>query len=172
MQPVAGIAHEALLTHWPRLKDLLEKDREFLRARTPRRRRRRALAAGEPPRRFPAPRGQAARRGRASCSTPAATTSTPRRSNSSTSRFAYRTRQRRRRTRAIATITGIVLSVVSAFAAFSFVEWRDALESEARVADRVRSAIADTQRNKATEQEKKALSPAGSRPAAPPTSRT
>ena len=34
MQPVAGIAHEALLTHWPRLKDLLDKDREFLRART------------------------------------------------------------------------------------------------------------------------------------------
>jgi hypothetical protein len=34
MQPVVGIAHEALLTHWPRLKDLLDKDREFLRART------------------------------------------------------------------------------------------------------------------------------------------
>ena len=41
MQPVVGIAHEALLTHWPRLKDLLEKDREFLRART------RATAAAE-----------------------------------------------------------------------------------------------------------------------------
>ena len=40
--------------------------------------------------------------------------------------ISYRTRQRRLRTRAIATITGIVLSVVSAFAAFSFVEWRDA----------------------------------------------
>ncbi len=32
MRPVAGIAHEALVTHWPRLKDLLDKDREFLRA--------------------------------------------------------------------------------------------------------------------------------------------
>jgi hypothetical protein len=41
MQPVVGIAHEALLTHWPRLKELLEKDREFLRART------RAAAAAE-----------------------------------------------------------------------------------------------------------------------------
>jgi hypothetical protein len=47
MQPVAGIAHEALLTHWPRLRDLLDKDREFLRARTPRRDSRRLLAAGE-----------------------------------------------------------------------------------------------------------------------------
>ncbi len=41
MQPVVGIAHEALLMRWPRLKDLLDKDREFLSART------RAVAAAE-----------------------------------------------------------------------------------------------------------------------------
>jgi WD40 repeat protein/tetratricopeptide (TPR) repeat protein len=41
MQPVAGIAHEALLTHWPRLMEMLDKDRDFLRART------RAAAAAE-----------------------------------------------------------------------------------------------------------------------------
>ena len=42
----------------------------------------------------------------------------------------YRMRQRRLRTRAIAATTGIVFTVVSALAAFSFVEWRDALEQK------------------------------------------
>ena len=34
MQPVVAIAHEALLTHWSRLKNLLEKDRDFFRLRS------------------------------------------------------------------------------------------------------------------------------------------
>jgi len=45
MHSVAGIAHEALLTHRPRLRELLDKDREFLRARPP------GAAAAEPWRR-------------------------------------------------------------------------------------------------------------------------
>jgi WD40 repeat protein/tetratricopeptide (TPR) repeat protein len=32
-RPVVGVGHEHLLTHWPRLKDLLDADREFLRNR-------------------------------------------------------------------------------------------------------------------------------------------
>ena len=32
-QAVVGLAHEALLQRWPRLKEILEKDREFLRTR-------------------------------------------------------------------------------------------------------------------------------------------
>ena len=32
-QAVVGVAHEALLHHWPRLKEILDKDREFLRTR-------------------------------------------------------------------------------------------------------------------------------------------
>ena len=59
----------------------------------------------------------------------------------------YRTRQRRRRTRAIATITGTVLTVVSAFAAFSFVEWRDALEQKKVAINQKRDA--DTARDDA-----------------------
>jgi WD40 repeat protein len=33
-KPVVGVAHEALLTHWPRLRTILEEDREFLRSRS------------------------------------------------------------------------------------------------------------------------------------------
>ena len=74
MQPVVGIAHEALLTHWPRLKDLLDKDREFLRART------RVAAAAERWRRESRHVDSCTRASRsprpASCSRPGATTST------------------------------------------------------------------------------------------------
>ena len=161
MQPVAGIAHEALLTHWPRLKDLLEKDREFLRART------RAAAAAERWRRedrhvdFLLPEGKPLAE--------AGELHKTRRDDldPETIEFIdhsirYRTRQRRRRTRAIATITGIVLTVVSAFAVFSSVEWRRAESQRKEAQEQEKKALiardeADTQRKEAKEQERKAL---------------
>ncbi len=146
MQPVVGIAHEALLTHWPRLKDLLDKDREFLRART------RAAAAAERWRResrhvdFLLPEGKPLAEARELLKT--------RRDDldPETIEFIdhsihYRTRQRRRRTRAVAAITGIVFTVVAAFAAFSFVEWRDALEQKQIAVHQ--KLEADTQRKEA-----------------------
>ncbi len=147
MQPVAGIAHEALLTHWPRFKDILEKDREFLRART------RAAAAAERWRResrdidFLLHEGKPLAEARELLITRRDDLD-PETVEFIDHSIRYRTRQRRRRTRAIATITGIVLCVVSAFAAFSFVEWRDALKQKLE---------AETQRKGAKEQEKKAL---------------
>jgi len=147
MQPVAGIAHEALLTHWPRLKDLLDKDREFLRART------RVAAAAERWRRenrdadFLLQEGKPIAEARDLLKT--------RRDDldPDTIEFIdhsirYRTRQRRRRARAIATITGLVLTVVSAFAVFSFAQKQTA------VAEKLE---AEKQRKEAMEQEKKAL---------------
>ena len=124
MQPVAGIAHEALLTHWPRLKDLLDKDREFLRART------RAAAADRWRREsrdldFLLHEGKPLAEARELLKTRRDDLD-PETIEFIDQSISYRTRQRRRRTRAIATITGIVLTVVSAFAAFSFVEWRSA----------------------------------------------
>ena len=119
MQPVAGIAHEALLTHWPRLKDFLDKDREFLRART--------RAAAERWRResrdvdFLLHEGKPLAEARELLKTRRDDLE-PETIEFIEQSISYRTRQRRLRTRAIATITGIVLSVVSAFAAFSFVE--------------------------------------------------
>ena len=146
MQPVVGIAHEALLTHWPRLKDLLDKDREFLRART------RAAAAAERWRResrhvdFLLPEGKPLAEARELLKT--------RRDDldPETIEFIdhsihYRTRQRRRRTRTVAAITGIVFTVVAAFAAFSFVEWRDALEQNQIAVHQ--KLEADTQRKEA-----------------------
>ena len=146
MQPVVGIAHEALLTHWPRLKDLLDKDREFLRART------RAAAAAERWRResrhvdFLLPEGKPLAEARELLKT--------RRDDldPETIEFIdhsihYRTRQRRRRTRTVAAITGIVFTVVAAFAAFSFVEWRDALEQKQIAVHQ--KLEADTQRKEA-----------------------
>ena len=168
MQPVVGIAHEALLTHWPRLKDLLDKDREFLRART------RAAAAAERWQQesrhidFLFHEGKPLAEARELLIT--------RRDDldPETIEFIdhssrYRTRQRRRRTRAIATITGIVLSVVSAFAVISSVEWREAesqrkeaKEQEKKAKEQEKKALiardeAETQRKEAKEQEKKAL---------------
>ncbi|HLN08812.1 MAG TPA: AAA family ATPase, partial [Xanthobacteraceae bacterium] len=153
MQPVVGIAHEALLTHWPWLTDLLDKDREFLRARA------RATAAADRWRResrhndLLLPEGKPLAEARELLKT--------RRTDldRETIEFIdhsirYRTRQRRRRTRVIAMITGIVLTVVSAFAVFSFVEWRDALEQKQVAIGR--KLDADRQREKANEQEKKA----------------
>ena len=55
----------------------------------------------------------------------------------------------------IAAATGTALSVVSAFAIFSFVEWRNALEQKEIAVGKERDA--DTQRNKAKDQEKKAV---------------
>ena len=147
MQPVAGIAHEALLTHWPRLKDLLDKDREFLRART------RAAAAAERWRResrnvdFLLHEGKPLTEARELLKTRRDDLD-PETIEFIDQSISYRTRQRRLRTRAIATTTGIVLCVVSAFAAFSFVEWRDALKQKLE---------AETQRKGAKEQEKEAL---------------
>ncbi|HKI21323.1 MAG TPA: WD40 repeat domain-containing protein, partial [Isosphaeraceae bacterium] len=156
MQPVVGIAHEALLTHWPRLKDLVDKDREFLRARS------RITTAAERWRResrdvdFLLPEGKPLAEARDLLKT--------RRSDldPETIEFIehsirYRTRQRRRRTRAIATIAGVVLSVVSAFAVFSFVEWRDALfqkkvadgANAARLNEAVKRLVAEEQRHDA-----------------------
>jgi hypothetical protein len=154
MQPVAGIAHEALLTHWPRLKHLLDKDREFLGART------RAAAAAERWRResrdvdFLLHEGKPLAEARELLNT--------RRDDLEPEiiefidhSIRFRTRQRRRRTRAIATITGFVLTVVSAFAAFSFVEWRKAIEQEQiAVGEKLE---AETQRKEARQQAKKAL---------------
>jgi hypothetical protein len=143
MQPVAGIAHEALLTHWPRLKDLLEKDREFLRART------RAAAAADRWRResrdvdFLLHEGKPLAEARELLKTRRGDLD-PETIEFIDHSIRYRTRQRRRRTRAIAAITGIVFTVVSAFAAFSFVEWRDAvgqrLEAETQRDEARRSA--------------------------------
>jgi len=127
MEPVAGIAHEALLTHWPRLKDLLEKDREFLRART------RAADAAERWRRegrhvdFLLHEGKPLAEARELLKTRRDDLD-PETIEFIDQSIRYRTRQRRRRTRAIATITAIVLSVVSAFAVFSSVQWYHALE--------------------------------------------
>ena len=150
MQPVAGIAHEALLTHWPRLKDLLDKDREFLRART------RVATAADRWRResrhvdFLLHEGKPLAEARELLKTRRDDLD-PETIEFIDQSISYRTRQRRLRTRAIATTTGIVLTVVSAFAAFSFVEWRDAL-------DQKQIAVgAETQRKEAKEQEKKAL---------------
>jgi len=129
MQPVAGIAHEALLTHWPRLKDLLDKDREFLRART------RATTAAERWRQesrhvdFLLHEGKPLAEARELLKTRRDDLD-PETIEFIDHSIRYRTRQRRRRTRAIAATTGIVFTVVSAFAAFSFVEWRDALEQK------------------------------------------
>src|SRR5271157_653499 len=147
MQPVAGIAHEALLTHWPRLKDLLDKDREFLRART------RAAAAGERWRRESRDVDFLLHEGKPLAEAGDLLKTRRDDLDPETIEFIdhsirYRTRQRRRRTRAIAAITGIVLTIVSVFAAFSFVEWRDALKQKLE---------AETQREGAKEQEKKAL---------------
>ena len=185
MQPVAGIAHEALLTHWPRLKDLLDKDREFLRART------RAAAAAERWRResrdvdFLLHEGKPLAEARELLKTRRDDLD-PETIEFIDHSIRYRTRQRRRRTRAIATITGIVLSVVSAFAAFSFVEWRDAeqkhrrdqkLDAETQEREEQEKERAETQRKEAKEQEKKALiARRGQRQRdvarSPPTSRT
>ena len=129
MQPVAGIAHEALLTHWPRLKDILDKDREFLRART------RATTAAERWRQesrhvdFLLHEGKPLAEARELLKTRRDDLD-PETIEFIDHSIRYRTRQRRRRTRAIAATTGIVFTVVSAFAAFSFVEWRDALEQK------------------------------------------
>ena len=154
MQPVVGIAHEALFTHWPRLKHLLAEDREFLRSRT------RVASAAERWRRegrhvdFLLPEGKPLAEARELAHT--------RRDDldHETIEFIdqsirHRTRQRRRRMRVIAAATGTVLSVVSAFAIFSFVEWRDALEQKEIAVGKERDAY--TQRNKAKVQEKKAL---------------
>jgi hypothetical protein len=126
MQPVVGIAHEALLTHWPRLKDLLDKDREFLRARS------RAAAAAERWRSesrdvdFLLHEGKPLAEARELLKTRRDDLD-PETIEFIDHSIRYRTHRRRTRTRAIATITGVVLSVVTAFAAFSFVEWRDAV---------------------------------------------
>jgi eukaryotic-like serine/threonine-protein kinase len=129
MQPVAGIAHEALLTHWPRLKDLLNKDREFLRARA------RAASAAERWRRESRHVDFLLHEGRPLAE--ARELLNPRRDDldRETIEFInqsirYRTRQRRRLKRAIATISGIVLSLVLALVPFGFVEWRDALDQK------------------------------------------
>ena len=122
MQPVAGIAHEALLTHWPRLKELLAKDREFLRART-----RAAIAA----RRwdwekrhndFLLHEGKPLAEARELLKTRRDDLD-PETVEFIDHSIRYRTHQRRRSRRAIAAIVGIVFTVMSAFAAFSFVEW-------------------------------------------------
>ncbi len=129
MQPVVGVAHEALLTHWPRPKEVLDNDREFLRARS------RGAAAAERWRRegrrvdFLLPEGKPLAEGRELLKM--------RRDDLDPDAIEFidhsirhRTRERRGRTRSITTITGIVLTVVSGFAAFSFVEWRDALDQK------------------------------------------
>jgi len=161
MQPVAGIAHEALLTHWPRLKDLLDKDREFLRART------RATGAAERWRRenrhddFLLHEGKPLAEARELLITRRDDLD-PKTIEFIDQSISYRTRQRRLRTRAIATITGIVLSVVSAFAVFSSVEWREAESQRKEAKEQEKKALiardeAETQRKEAKEQEKKAL---------------
>src|SRR5262249_43723806 len=122
MQPVVGIAHEALLTHWPRLRDLLETDREFLRART------RASAAAERWRResrdvdFLPHEGKPLAEARELLKTRGDDID-PETIEFIDRSIRYRARQRRRRMRVIATVTGSVLTVVSGFAAFSFVVW-------------------------------------------------
>jgi hypothetical protein len=151
MKPVAGIAHEALLTHWPRLTDLLDKDREFLRART-----RVAVAALRWRREahhvdFLLHEGKPLAEAHDLLKT--------RRDDleAETIEFIdhsirYRT-QKRRRVRAVtSTITAIVLGVVSAFAAFSFVQWRSALEQKQVAVDE--KLKADKQKNFADAQRK------------------
>ena len=144
MQPVAGIAHEALLTHWPRLKDLLDKDREFLRART------RATTAERWRQEsrhvdFLLHEGKPLAEARELLKTRRDDLD-PETIEFIDHSIRYRTRKRRRRTRAIVATTGIVFTVVSAFAAFSFVEWRDAVASEAGEAE---IAAVETQRKAA-----------------------
>jgi hypothetical protein len=67
----------------------------------------------------------------------------------------YRTRQRRRRTRAVAAVAGIVFVIISAFAVFSFVEWRDAIDQKQIAVNQ--KLDADVQRNKARDVQKKAV---------------
>jgi hypothetical protein len=149
MQPVVGIAHEALLTHWPRLTDLLEKDREFLRTRA------RVTSAADRWRRenrlvdFVLPEGKPLAEAGDLLET--------RRDDldPETIEFIeysirYRTRQRSRRARAIVTITSVVLTVISGFAGFSFLQRRDALEQK---------QIALAQKHVAETQEKSAIRP-------------
>ena len=173
MQPVVGIAHEALLTHWPRLKDLLEKDREFLRART---------RVAPPP---SAGGGRAATS--ISCSPRASRSPRPRPAQDPARRPRPRDDRIHRPLDPISDAPAPPphardrhdhrdrLDLVSAFAAFSFVEWRDALEQK-QVA--VAEARAKAQRKEAKEQAKKAIiardeaGGSGTWPDSPPTSRT
>ena len=168
MQPVAGIAHEALLTHWPRLKDLLDKDREFLRART------RAAAAAERWRResrdvdFLLPEGKPLAEARELLKT--------RRDDLDTETIEfidhsirYRTRQRRRRTRAIASDhrdrldRGLGLRRVQLCrSGATRLSRSNRGRAEARCEEQEKKAIlaqdeAETQRKEAKEQEKKAI---------------
>ena len=154
MHAVVGIAHEALLTHWPRLKDLLDTDREFLRARA------RVAAGAERWRRegrhidFLLPEGRPLAEARELVQTRRDDLE-PETIEFIDHSIRHRSRQRRRRMRVIAAATGTALSVVTAFAIFSFVEWRDALEQKEIAVGKERDA--DTQRNKAKDQEKKAV---------------
>ena len=154
MHAVVGIAHEALLTHWPRLKDLLDTDREFLRARA------RVAAGAERWRRegrhidFLLPEGRPLAEARELVQTRRDDLE-PETIEFIDHSIRHRSRQRRRRMRVIAAATGTALSVVTAFAIFSFVERRDALEQKEIAVGKERDA--DTQRNKAKDQEKKAV---------------
>ena len=129
MQPVVGIAHEALLTHWPRLKDLLDKDREFLRART------RAAAAAERWRResrdvdFLLPEGKPLAEARELLKTRRDDLD-PETIEFIQNSIRYRTRQKRRFIRLVASLTLTLLCVVSVFAAFSYIKWQDALKQQ------------------------------------------
>ncbi len=125
MQAVVGIAHEAMLTHWPRLKDLLDKDREFLRARV------RADAAAELWRRKKRHRDFLLREGIPLIEAGELLNNRRDDLERETIKFIeesirYWEYQRTLRRRRVAA----VLAVILAFAAFSFVQWRRALEQQ------------------------------------------
>ncbi len=145
LQPFVSLAHEALLSRWPRLKEIVDQDREFLRART------RAAVAALRWRResrnvdFLLPEGKPlaeardlvkSRRGDLDAEIVEFIEQSIR----------HRTRQRRRRARWIASITGVVLTVVSAFAGVSFFEWRDARRQKNQADVNYSRAMANLQR--------------------------
>jgi hypothetical protein len=136
-----------LLTQWPRLTDLLDKDREFLRARA------RVAAGAERWRREGRHADFLLQEGKPLAEPRELLQIRRDDPDSETIEFIdrsvrLRTHQRGRRTRVIAATAVIVLTIVSAFAAFSFFEWRAALQQTEIAVGKERDA--DAQRRTAT----------------------
>jgi tetratricopeptide (TPR) repeat protein len=121
-QPVARLAHEALLEHWPRVRQWLEEDREFLRIRD------RVSRAADVWRKEQEPEDMLLAPGRALQQAEDLLTTRARDLTSDEVRY-VRTSQRvaaGRRRRRLAVALGsaaIFFAVVSAFGAFSYVMW-------------------------------------------------
>jgi len=158
-QAVIGVVHEALLKHWPRLTQLLEKDREFFRTRarvsdaaalwraeTKRDEQKSAdflLAEGKP---LTDARDLLARR-RDDLDAEVI--------EYITSSIQTRTRRRRIRTRILLTVTVTVVAVVSTFAGISYFEW--AIAERRKDAALQARKTADDQRREAEKQKSLAI---------------